>query len=110
MADKNEDRRRLFWCLNPKTYTMLVSDGRCVEFSRNSTLYAFLHALVSSGGRMNLEEIVQRVWKEESYHPLRLRLAVGKLRKAIEKSPKDPQLLMTVEDGYELGGAVAIRH
>ncbi len=72
------------------------------------TQWGVLECLADRGGRADKETLLEHAWGIEDYHPLRhdnrLRLAVHKLRKKLERDSQDPALVATDEDVYFLVG------
>ncbi len=87
-------------------------DGATIDLSEHAIAMRMLDVLVESGGGATKERLVERVWGEREYHPLRhdnrLRVAIRKLRAAIEPA-QEPALLLTDADGYRLGGRTRVR-
>lgn len=94
------------WGVDERTSTVWLPDGTTISLARRAQLYKLLLALVSER-EPTKEDLVQAVWHEREYHPLRhdnrLQAAIRQLRHVIEDDPKAPKRVVTWEDGYAVG-------
>lgn len=97
------------WGLDRPRRRAWLPDGRWVELEAKATQWALLEALVDGAG--DKESLVQAVWSEASYHPLRhdnrLHATVRLVRRALA-DPDPPVRVLTTEDGYRLGGPLRV--
>ncbi|MEC7521634.1 MAG: AAA family ATPase [Myxococcota bacterium] len=98
------------WGLDASRQTIWLPDGREISLQRKPLLWRILETLAARGGAAGKEELVLEAWGEADYHPGRhdgkLHVAIRTLRRALEEDASQPTRLLTVEDGYRLGGTV----
>lgn len=96
------------WGIDERASIVWLPDGSRVDFARQPVSWKILAALADGGGRATKEQLVAAVWSERDYHPLRhdnrLHVAVRALRARIEEDPARPSRVVTVDDGYAIGG------
>ena len=84
-----------------------LPQGRRVNLSRRELLWRLLTVVADSGGEASKEELVQKVWQQRQYHPLRhdnrLQAAARKLRVLVEDEASRPRRFITTNEGYALG-------
>ncbi len=94
------------WGLDPRTQSVWFPSGARVALADRPILWRVLEVLAERGGQATKEDLACAVWNERAYHPLkhdnRLRLAVRKLRQALEPGTDGPPCVLTLEDGYAL--------
>ncbi|MFC1609383.1 hypothetical protein ACFL6C_00355 [Myxococcota bacterium] len=98
------------WGLDEPRSTVWLPAGRTVSFSGDALPWRILTTIADHEGNVSKEDLVLEAWDEPEYHPLkhdnRLRLAIRKLRQAIEDDASNPTRLLTTSDGYAFGGHV----
>lgn len=96
--------------LDHGTYSVWTA-GAVVDLSERRLLFNLLDALVSAGGGASKEQLLQTVWHEHDYHPLRhdpkLYAAVSALRQLLPATHS--QLLRPEGGGYALDPGVPVR-
>lgn len=92
------------------TYSVWTA-GASIDLSERRLLFNLLDAIVSAGGCASKEQLLQTVWHEHDYHPLRhdpkLYAAVSALRHLLP--PSHAQLLRPDGTGYALDPGVPVR-
>ncbi|MEC7522683.1 MAG: helix-turn-helix domain-containing protein [Myxococcota bacterium] len=98
------------WGLDERTQSVWLEDGRTIALASRSLLWRVLVALADEGGEASKEHLVLAAWGEREYHPGRhdakLHVSIRKLRQTIEDDASRPTRLLTLDDGYRLGGVV----
>jgi hypothetical protein len=101
------------WGLDVTRREVWLPVGRVVRFSRTPVLWRVLETIADLAGSATQEQIVQQVWGEPVFHPLRhrsrLHTTVNKVRHAIEDQPDAPVRLITTGQGYRFGDAEPVR-
>lgn len=98
------------WVIDTPRARVFLPGNRDVDFAKRPLHFRILELLAAQGGSATKEQLVLEVWNEAEYHPLRhdprLQMAVRKLRELIEDDASHPARVITIEDGYALGGSV----
>ena len=101
------------WGIDRVETSVWLSDGQTLDMRKRAVAWRVLTTILDAGGAATKEQLVLGVWEEREYHPgrhdTRLHVTMRKLRKIIEARPDDPERLLTLEDGYRLGGRVRVR-
>lgn len=96
------------WGLDVRRKRAWLPTGEWVDLSRRGLLARLLATLARHAGSASKEQLVEEVWEEAEYHPLRhdtrLQVAVHKFRELIEQDAGAPRLLLTTPSGYALAG------
>lgn len=94
------------WGVDLAAKEVWLGDGRRIALRSRAQLWKLLLSLVEAGGSAGKEALVQAVWEESEYHPLRhdnrLQAAVRQLRRLVEDDPEHPARLVTSPEGYAL--------
>jgi len=96
------------WGLDVSRRRVWLPTGEWLDLTRRGLLARLLLALARHGGSASKEELVEAVWDEPEYHPLRhdtrLQVTVHKCRELLEQDAGAPRLLVTTATGYALTG------
>lgn len=96
------------WGMDVRRKSAWLPTGEWVDLSRRGLLARLLATLARHGGSASKEQLVEEVWEEPEYHPLRhdtrLQVAVHKFRELLEQDAGSPRLLLTTASGYALAG------
>lgn len=94
------------WGLDVRRKSVWLPTGEWVDLTRRGLLARLLTSLARHGGSATKEQLVEEVWEESEYHPLRhdtrLQVTVHKLRELLEQDAGAPRLLLTTPSGYAL--------
>lgn len=110
VGGSDDDGWQVAWGVDEPRGTVWHPDGTTVSLANHGTLLRVLITLLECGGAASKEVLVERVWGEREYHPIRhdnrLRVTVRKLRARLEPSSETSTRVLTDEDGYRLATPV----
>lgn len=96
------------WGFDERGRRLWLPSGEWLDLTRRDLLARLVLVLARHGGSASKEQLVEEVWDEPEYHPLRhdtrLHVTVRKLRELLETDPGTPRLLVTTKTGYSLAG------
>lgn len=100
------------WGIHRPSASVWFNDGSYLCLEDQKILWILLACLATKGGYATKEELLIEVWQVDEYHPLRhdnrLRLAVSKLRRLLQRGTRYDEFITSQDEGYALEGRVRL--